>query len=468
MPPAAGARVTASQHVSPLGPRNNECSGWKCLTEAEQCGIIFSIVITSIVLILAYMYYLGRITSAHQEIVLARRRRRRRRARLANISVSQLPAVPQYPSQSQQVVYQPVFYSLGSTPFSPPRAQVPPTPLPPQPVPIFYPTPPIPSRPTYVAIPHIQRGVPQGNLRSNPRGRPAQRHPPSESSYLSPSPSPSPSQSQGLPPRQPTWRQRLCRAFGLPVGRASTIASSTPGTPVRSRSASAGGRENTRRSVSTSQRVEHSHVSRKSQESHRSRGRSDKARHSIDHDQEDEPRPESPATNVATVHSDDYELAPVPGPVAGGHGPIRDEQWPLTTMPQGKEQKGSSSLSSDIYSDGRQTLPTISSIRPAVDMRVRPAHLPEELGEASYTPISRPGTPIVSEDREMRAGMYRNHRGREDRRKHWERSVKASKPTWRILTPSPRVVDPSQMTDDGPGPLPPRRIHQGGGNYHAV
>ncbi|RSM10312.1 hypothetical protein CEP52_003659 [Fusarium oligoseptatum] len=109
MPPAGGAQITTSRHASPLGPRDNKCSGWKCLTEAEQFGIIFSIVITSIVLILAYMYYLGRITSAHQEIVLARRRRRRRRARLANISVSQLPAVPQYPSQPQQVVYQPVF-----------------------------------------------------------------------------------------------------------------------------------------------------------------------------------------------------------------------------------------------------------------------------------------------------------------------------------------------------------------------
>lgn len=417
MPPAAGARVTASQHVSPLGPRNNECSGWKCLTEAEQCGIISSIAITSIVLILAYMYYLGRITSAHQEIVLARRRRRRRRARLANISVSQLPAVPQYPSQSQQVVYQPVFYSLGSTPFSPPRAQVPPGPLPPQPVPIIYPAPPIPPRSTYVAVPYIQQGRPEGHQRSNPRGRPVQRHPPSESSY----PSPSPSQSQGLPPRQPTWRQRLCRAFGLPVGRASTIASSGPGTPVRSRSASAGGRENARRSLSTSQHAEHSHVSRKSQESRRSRGRSDKARHSSDHDREDEPRPESPDTNVATVHSDDYELAPVPGPVSGGRDPVRDEQWPLTTMPQGEEKKGSSSLSSDIYSDGRQSLPTISSIRPAFDMRVRPAHLPEELGGGSYTPVARPGTPIVSEDREMRASMHRNRRGREDRRKHWER-----------------------------------------------
>ncbi|UPK90220.1 hypothetical protein LCI18_001155 [Fusarium solani-melongenae] len=410
----------ASQHVSPLGPRNNnECSGWKCLTEAEQCGIISSIVITSIVLILAYMYYLGRITSAHQEIVLARRRRRRRRrrARLANISVSQLPAVPQYPSQSHQVVYQPVFYSLGSTPFSHPRAQVPPGPLPPQPVPIIYPTSPIPPRPTYVAIPHIRPGGPQGNPRSNPRGRPVQRHPPSESSY----PSLSPSQSQGLPPRQPTWRQRLCRAFGLPVGRASTIASSAPGTPIRSRSASAGGRENTRRSLSTSQRAEHSHVSRKSQESRRSRGRSDKARYSNDHDREDEPRPESPDTNVATVHSDDYQLNPIPEPVSDGRGPVRDEQWPLTTIPQGKEKGGSSSLSSDIYSDGRQTLPTISSIRPAFDTRARPAHLPEELGGGSYTPMARPGTSTVSEDREMRASVYRNHRGREDRRKHWER-----------------------------------------------
>lgn len=408
MPPAVGAQIMALQHVSPLYSRDSECSGWKCLTEAEQCGIISSIVITSIVLILAYMYYLGRITSAHQEIVLARRRRRRRRARLANISVSHLPAVPQYPSQAQQVVYQPVFYSLGSTPFSPPRAQVPAGPLPPQPVPIIFPTTPIPPRPTYVAVPHVQSGSPPVNPPGNPRGRPVQRHPPSESSY----PSPSPSQSRGLPPRQPTWRQRLCRAFGLPMGRASTIASSAPGTPVQSRSGSAAGRENTRRSLSASQRAEHSHVSRKSQESRRSRGRSTKARHSSDHDRENVPRHESPDTNVATVHSDDYELAPIPGLVSGGRGPARDEHWPLTTIPPEREKKDSSSLSSDIYSDERQTLPTISSIRPA--------RVPEELGEGSYTPMSRPGTPIVSEDREMRTSRYRNQRGREDRRKHWE------------------------------------------------
>ncbi|KAM6539734.1 hypothetical protein FALCPG4_18862 [Fusarium falciforme] len=417
MSPTGGEQITTSQHVSPLGPRDNQCSGWKCLTEAEQCGIIFSIVITSIVLVLAYMYYLGRITSAHQEIVLARRRRRRRRERLANISVSQLPAVPQYPSQSQQVVYQPVFYSLGSTPFSPPRAQVPPGPFPPQPVPIIYSTSTIPPHPAFVAVPRIQQGSLRNSPRSNPRGRSVQRHPPSESSY----PSPSPSQSQGLPPRQPTWHQRLCRAFGLPVGRASTIASSAPGTPVRSRSASAGGRENIRRSLSTSNCAEHSRVFRKSQESRRSRGRSDKARHSSGHDREDEPRPESPDTNVATVHSDDYQLNPIPEPVSDGRGPVRDEQWPLTTIPQGKEKGGSSSLSSDIYSDGRQTLPTISSIRPAFDTRARPAHLPEGLGGGSYTPVARPGTPTVSEGREMRASVYRNHRGREDRRKHWEK-----------------------------------------------
>ncbi|KAH7023479.1 hypothetical protein EDB80DRAFT_886047, partial [Ilyonectria destructans] len=194
-------------------------------------------------------------------------------------------------------MYQPVLcnpggvavqYPLGH--FSPghlPAGQVPQPPIP-----MVYPVPPYQSRnPQRTFHPEPHRG---GSARIS----------------LSPS-------SMGSPPRQPTWRQRLSRVFALPVGRVSTVASSSaPGTPIRSRSQSTVTHERGRRTTPRSS-------TRPIQEpSHNHRGRiysvsptrSVRTRHTSTAQQSDEDVVLSPRTDVATVHSDDFELQPTPVP----------------------------------------------------------------------------------------------------------------------------------------------------------
>ncbi|KAF5005849.1 hypothetical protein FDECE_7734 [Fusarium decemcellulare] len=364
MPPAQKPPTMSAQQTSSLRPRNTDCSGWNCLTAAEQFGIIFSIVVTSIVLLLAYMYYLGRITSSHQEIVLARRRRRRRRpsSLVTSVSMGQLPVIPHYPSQPQQVFYQPVLYSLSGGQVLLPQSQG----IPGQhPVPMFYPAQPIQfSQPRPSFPPHFQ-----GNQQGPPAGRPA-------------------SPSLRRVSRQPTWRQRLCRAFGLPLGRASTVASSAPGTPVRSRSQSLGAHESRRGSLSGSRNADNNPSRRSSQVSVASRSRSNKARRSNENNQDNIRRPPSPGTDVATVHSDDYDLIPAPEPVARQRRSHSQSSYgPQPMGPRGGAVVVSNNSSSDIDTNERQSLPTVSSIRPAYDASSRP---PTPIPLDGYCVLDRP------------------------------------------------------------------------------
>ncbi|KAL6403768.1 hypothetical protein AUP68_13140 [Ilyonectria robusta] len=330
--------------------QTDQCSGWNCLTTAQRFGIIFSIVVTSVVLILAYMYYLGRITSSHQELVLARRRSRRRHRRYSapNIVMGQLPIHQQHPSFQSTVMYQPVLCNPGGVPvhyplghFSPGRlpapGHLPAGQVPQPPIPMVYPVPPYQSR------------NPQRNFQPEPhRGG---------SARISLSPS-----SMGSPPRQPTWRQRLSRVFALPVGRVSTVASSSaPGTPIRSRSQSTvtlerGGQTTPRLSSRSVQEPSHNHRGRIYSVSPT---RSVRTRHTSTAQQSDESVVLSPRTDVATVHSDDFELQPTP--VSAGQV-TPSYHLPITASGNGAANSNSS-FESNIYSDDRHYLPSVSSCR---------------------------------------------------------------------------------------------------------
>ncbi|KAI5465783.1 hypothetical protein BGZ63DRAFT_400225 [Mariannaea sp. PMI_226] len=342
----------------PIGRRDSNCSGWNCLTEVQKFGIIFSIVVTSVVLILAYMYYLGKITSSHQEIELTRQRSRRRRRRVSNHPVVM---VQPYAHQQYQMgpVYQPVLYpSAGYTiPTSP---QVPVNMTTDGRVPIQSTQPPVqmiyPLAP-YQSQSHFQSVYPP-------------KHPVPRD--LSPS-------LIGLPPRQPTWRQRICRAFRLPIGRASTIPStSAHGTPPFSRSQTPGDQLEVRQSESQS-RNRHSQASYSSQSKgcHSispvqvvkscqtqdicQSGRTEiYSHHDVRHDDDN-----GIQSDMATVRSDDFEM---PSQYLASHEEM--EEFPHT--PQNGScitndgRTGSESgLESYIRSVDRCSLPSMSSLRPA-------------------------------------------------------------------------------------------------------
>ncbi|KAH7170512.1 hypothetical protein EDB81DRAFT_168033 [Dactylonectria macrodidyma] len=322
----------ALRRASVFPRQDNGCTGWNCLTTAQQFGIIFSIVVTSVILIFAFMYYFGRITSTRTELVLARRhrsRQRRHRHSMPSIILGRLPMHQQYPNYQPRVMYQPVVYDPGRGSFLHQMAyfspgQHPGSERPPQPIPIpphqvqyhpgiFYPGHPLrgqlpqPPIPMACSIPpdqfqyHTQSGrpgsVPRGSIRGD-----------------------SPSLRRRSSLRQPSWWQRVWRACALQPGRASTIETSpAPRTPVRSRSGSTVAHD-TRRPTTARTRSREAQGSRRSRRSRsRSVGPTPSPRtcHARTPHQSDDHMAESPRTDLATVHSDDFQLPP-PDMLRGG------------------------------------------------------------------------------------------------------------------------------------------------------
>ncbi|KAF5632375.1 aminoadipate-semialdehyde dehydrogenase large subunit [Fusarium sp. NRRL 52700] len=281
-------------NILSLCVRGHRCLGWDCLTPSEQAGIITSATVILIVLLFVYMYYLGRITTAHQEIVLRRQRRRRRRsfAVAPTVSLVQLPPVPRFPSQ--QVSYQPVLYHPPLAPLAPatlPHLHGPSGAMPQQQIPVFLPV----QSTTYVQ----PQPVFQPTTRQNEPVRSMQRSGSCQSSMSS----------SGLPPRHPSWRQRLRRAFGLPLGRASTVGSeSVPGTPAISQPQLEDSHRESNAYRSTDKQTEAHEAPSTSQDLVYDSGPSDRSRGSDRSDTAGSDRMRSPGSAAATVHSDDYDL----------------------------------------------------------------------------------------------------------------------------------------------------------------
>lgn len=213
------------------------CVGWHCLTTAQKFGIIFSVVVVAIVLAIAWMYYLGRVASSRMHrnfMTLPGGRRTRKNPNLPpTISLGELPIAQSWPGQPPQIIYQPVIYNID--PLYETRAQPYSMAGPCQvvkPPPVAY----VPGQP-YVTCPHTSRhdvwpeAIPAPHqirqdvwpqlvaqtYQRQPRPQPRHR------SASSPCPMPRDQDNS----RRSSWSQTLNRAFGLPMGRASTIASST-------------------------------------------------------------------------------------------------------------------------------------------------------------------------------------------------------------------------------------------------
>ncbi|GKT97951.1 l-aminoadipate-semialdehyde dehydrogenase large subunit [Fusarium langsethiae] len=285
------ANVGSCSSLSSIHARSKKCYSWDCLSPSEQAGIIVSVVVTSMVLLFVYMYYLGRVTIAHQEVVMRRQRRQRRRrtnqTQVHPVALVQLPIAPQYPSQDIVYTYTPFIYQPADQ-VNNFQSQTTRILIPQHPIPAVAPLHPT----TYAGYPvaHVQ-----GQNDYHQTG-----HRPVSVLISAPSERSSRCHTE--------WLRRLRRVFGLPWGRASTIASDCiPSTPIIPPSGRDGSRRGPRlgRPGPERTRLGRSHYSgseRTLDAGYLGPG----ARH-----QDDERREttgiQSPPSAVATVHSDDYD-----------------------------------------------------------------------------------------------------------------------------------------------------------------
>ncbi|KAF5587425.1 aminoadipate-semialdehyde dehydrogenase large subunit [Fusarium subglutinans] len=435
VPPMNQTGIAWSNILS-LYVRGHKCLGWDCMTTSEQAGIITSATVILIVLLFAYMYYLGRITTAHQEIVLRRQRRRRRRpfALVPTVSLVQLPPVPRFPSQ--QVSYQPVLYHPPLAPVALPHLQGPSAVIPQQQIPVF-----LPVQPTTYVEP---RPVFQSRTRQNEPVRPIQR-----SGFC-----PASMSSSGLPPRHPSWRQRLRQVFGLPLGRASTVGSeSVPGTPTMAQSRLEGSHRESNAYRSTDKQTEAHKVPRTSQDLGHDSGPSDHSRGSDRSGTAGSDRIRSPGSAAATVHSDDYDL-------------ISNVQLPHThqNASDGQRSRAQTNLSNandSNLSDYHNPLAMLPLTPPFKPMERPPTPKSEVLDTRQHIRQlevvipgrqSRASTSTLSRQSPVRTyhpECEQHHRGREMHRRNWDSTY----------------TNANYVTEGTTGPSTPQPTHQGGGIY---
>ncbi|KAG4259945.1 hypothetical protein FPRO03_12203 [Fusarium proliferatum] len=418
--------------------RGHKCLGWDCLTPSEQAGIITSATVILIVLLFAYMYYLGRITTAHQEIVLRRQRRRRRRsfALAPTVSLVQLPPVPRFPSQ--RVSYQPVLYHPPLAPVALPHLQGPSGVMPQQQIPVFLPVQPT----TYVQA----QPVFQPTTRQNEPFRPMQRS----------GSCPASMSSSGLPPRHPSWRQRLRRAFGLPLGRASTVSSeSVPGTHTipQPQPQPEGSHPESNVYKSTDKQTEAHEAPRPSQNLGHHSSPSDHSGGSDRSDTAGSDGIQSPGSAAATVHSDDYDL-------------ISNVQPPHTHQNASDGQKsGSHTNLSDAndsnlsdYHNPLVMLPLRPPFKPMERQPIPKSEMLDARQHIDQLEVVMPGrksracTPTLSRQSPTRTyhpECEQHHRGREMHRRNCDNTQ----------------PNANYMTEGITGPSTPQPTHQGGGIY---
>lgn len=276
-----------------IGPRGlSRCLGWHCLTWSEQFGIIFTIVVVAIVLLVVYMYYLGLARLSYKERTTIRLPggRRIKRQPNPNTAIASLPVAHQWPpGYPAQVAYYPTVFGLGSP--EGPRAQ----PYAPpwistwtQPAIVYVTASAQPAPGTF----NIQATEPIHAGGTEARGTQPQLR----------GPWPAPAAGSFGRPREPTWYQRLGRVFRMPVGTASTVASSTaPGTPRRMTVDEGEARAT---ECSPPQRADQHNAPTRS------------TAPAVDAAQDDDAS--SVQTNVATVHSDDFVMTdPAPSMMPG-------------------------------------------------------------------------------------------------------------------------------------------------------
>ncbi|KFA76706.1 hypothetical protein S40288_08109 [Stachybotrys chartarum IBT 40288] len=290
--------------------RRNSCSGWHCLTEAQKFGVIFSIVTTSIILTLAWTYYLGRVLAARRQSTLFQspggRRSGRRTHGSSNLVLGELPVAIHGPGYHPRVIYQPVIYNLigpqvlhaQPCAIAEPRISQP----------VTVPWQPIYQQANYVSpVPGPAVGVHRGG---DERSREQSRTP----------------RGGGWRPRRPSLRQRLDQILRIPLGTASTIASSSASEAERRLSS-----QTMRNTISNQFEV----LPKQLQASTTPAPSSNSDRESEDDGsvrtgetvEEAEDGVSSLHTNAATVHSDDFNDGPRITTSSAATSPPQDASW---------------------------------------------------------------------------------------------------------------------------------------------
>lgn len=290
--------------IAPLGARPSDmtlvsrrfrrCVGWNCLTEAQKTGIIVCIAVVSIAFFLAYMHCLGRAAISRRERASVRlpggRRVPRPRDQPPSVVVSQLPVAQQWPGGPAMVAYQPALFTVQGAHCAVAQPLMVAGPYPRPPLATVHPFPPPQQK-------HDHQGAfPPDATRAGEGRQPTPQ--------AAPDSPPSSLRRHG----QSTWHHVLNRALRLPVGRASTIESaSAPGTPrhiatpesmQRSEEADPGGAPEPSLDVGEQGNRGHQNAPL------RPGGGSEDAAEESDLS--------SLQTNVAVVHSDDFQMVDPP------------------------------------------------------------------------------------------------------------------------------------------------------------
>ncbi|KAL7937676.1 hypothetical protein V8C35DRAFT_293187 [Trichoderma chlorosporum] len=268
--------------------QSSSCVGWHCLSSATHFGIIFSIVVVFISLSMAWMYYMGRARIFRNQARLNNAPRRPRpRQHHRNLNGPARPVayiVQQIPVLKYGVAQQaPIYF------FSRPQA------LTAQPLGVM--NAPVRLPAVALASPEVQQPTrPDDIIFESPQEREYHKEkskPSDDASSLN----------------RPTWWQRFYRAFNLPVGAASTVASSPSPEPPRPSPAAS---TNVRHPVSYPSPKGHavdvidSRIEAKDLEgSAKEQDETSSMECNLDNSSDSA---QSIRSDVATVHSDDYEM----------------------------------------------------------------------------------------------------------------------------------------------------------------
>ncbi|KAL7946198.1 hypothetical protein V8C42DRAFT_319849 [Trichoderma barbatum] len=273
--------------------RSDSCLGWHCLTSAKQFGIIFSIVVIFIILSIVWMYCMGRARILRKQTKphnVPRRQRIRQHhrnlssnARPVSSMVQQIPVL-QYGVTQQAPVY---FFSgpqvLAAQPLGVMNVHMP----------LHVPLP-----ATMLQTQEAQQPKPSDDVASE--SSKAQEHRQRQAQPLD----------NESVSHHPTWWQRFYRAFNLPVGAASTVASSPSPEPSelpQAKNANANHSASHPRFESRAVQIDDLE---ETESLERTAKEQDEASSVLCNRDTSSDSAQSIRSDVATVRSDDYEMPP--------------------------------------------------------------------------------------------------------------------------------------------------------------
>ncbi|KAL7912985.1 hypothetical protein GGI35DRAFT_441664, partial [Trichoderma velutinum] len=268
--------------------QSDSCLGWHCLSSATHFGIIFSIVIVFIILSIVWMYYMGRSRILRNQSKPHNVPRRHRNGHHRNLYG---PTRPVSHLAQQNLVLQ---YEVA------------------QPTPIYFFSRPqiLTTRPPGVMNTHLY--LPAAVVRPPEAHRPkpsddvASESPKAEESHQE---NPQPLENES-PSHQLTWWQRFYRAFNLPVGAASTVASSPSPEPLEPSQATHINIRHSASCPSFGHHVVQAVNLKEAKDSEQSTKEQDQTSSMVCNMDTSSDSMLSIRSDAATVHSDDYEMPP--------------------------------------------------------------------------------------------------------------------------------------------------------------